>query len=128
MFALHATDSYPTTTQALSVITGLYREAYRIMYPRQPDKYSADDSTDTDSIIDVSATFSIIQTRAETLCDDWFLSGVNSPKPPFVFSEEEENDEVQKLRDIADSKSGDDNYIDNVRLHGSDYADWAGMY
>ena len=80
MFTISAT-SYPTTTTVGKVIIKIYKQVYTICYGT--GHYSSDESTDTLSIIDTDEMKVVIENIAETMCDDWFLSGVDTPKPSF---------------------------------------------
>ena len=111
--------SFPSTTVGGNIITALYKEAYTVMYG--PGKYSPDDSTDSDDMIDISDTFVILQSEASDICDAYHFSGIDSPRPTIELSKTA----IKKLNNIKIQNQG---FVDNIRWMGSDYNDWDGVF
>ena len=108
LFTMGAT-SFPTATIGGNIITALYKETYTIMYG--PGNYSADDSTDTSSLVNIDDVFVIIQSEASDICDAYHFAGIDLPKPSIQLS----RDAKMKLREIKRAKLG---FIQNIRMWG----------
>lgn len=89
----------PDDTQCGNVITMLYKKAYSIVYGA--GYYSADDSTDTSTIISSDEMFAVLQAAASRICNSWFESGLPNGSnelvrmPKFDFNMEERNEIFQ---------------------------------
>lgn len=108
-------DTHPSSTEVPLLITELYKEAYKIMYPGE-DKYDAGDANDDEGLIDNNYTYTVIRKEAETLTRLWCLMDIESPPPDFEISKEG----VKELQRIA---SGIRGRITNIQMWGGDYPD-----
>jgi hypothetical protein len=90
----------PDTTQLENIITLLYKRAYSIVYGI--GKYSSDESTDNEGIIDSHDLFSIIQAEASRIGNGWDEAGLSKnptevyKMPKMDFSKEAMN-EIRNL-------------------------------
>ena len=109
------TTSFPTATVTGTLITNIYKQVYTEVYG--VGHYSADDSTDTSTIINTDEMFAAIQNIITEMVDLWHLSGKTSPKPSFNLSREDKA-EIRRLKFIKISESS--GMVENIRLWNED--------
>jgi hypothetical protein len=88
-FIIGTDPSVVTVTNSALLITNIYKQVYSaVNIP-----YSADDSTDTKSIVTSEEMFAWIQSHCTELVDAWHLSGPdNYIKPSFLLSNQDKKD------------------------------------
>lgn len=127
-------SSNPTTTKIGTLITSYYKKCYNHLYGH--NTYSVDESTDKYGIIDTDEFRDKLDELVSHKAQLWNESGKNSdgtvrPMPIFdlYYDDKDEERRNQFINFLNTAKETDDNvdYIDNVRLYGSDYSDRSGV-
>ena len=132
-FTIGATSN-PTSTQVPLTITDYYKKCYNYCYGI--GTYSADESTDEKGIIDSDEFRTELNALISHKVQKWNEAGKNNdgtirPMPKFDLyfqgrSEDVRNQFVNFLNGALETNENRE-YIDNVRLSGSDYSDWSGV-
>ncbi len=130
-----STTSRPTTTQVPLLITDYYKKCYNYCYGI--GTYSADESTDTKSIIDSDEFRTELNGLISHKVQKWNEAGKNSdgsirPMPKFdlLYAGQDVTVRNQFIDFLNGALETNENreYIDNCRLWSSDYADYEGVY
>jgi hypothetical protein len=127
--------SRPDTTQTPLLITLYYQKCYNYLYG--PGNYSADESTDDKNIIDTEDFRAELNALVSHKVQLWNEAGKNAdgsvrPMPKMdlyykntdAFVRRQFTDFLDTLLETNESRE----YIDNVRLWGSDYSDRSGVF
>ena len=132
-FTIGATSN-PTSTQVPLTITDYYKKCYNYCYGI--GTYSADESTDEKGIIDSDEFRTELNALVSHKVQKWNEAGKNNdgtirPMPKFDLyfagqSTDVRNQFVNFLNGALETNENRE-YIDNVRLYGSDYSDWSGV-
>lgn len=129
-------SSRPTQTQVAALITTYYKLCYRYLYGI--GSYSADESTDPENIIDSDEFREELAMLVSHKVDRWHEAGISSDgriirMPKFnLFYDGETEEEQKQFVDFLDASLSTDNedpeIMDNIRISGSDYSDYSGVF
>lgn len=113
-------SSIPTTTQALAVITNLYKDAYRIVWG--PGTYIVYNALAPDAIIDTEDFSGFLIGCASARVQAWYEAGISSNgqvvgMPSMRFTAEEKHELKTMLNRRTDR-------LTNIRLWGEEYDDY----
>lgn len=105
--------SHPTSTQVPKVITGLYKDAYRV---GGSGAYAAYDAGDEHPIIDTEECKQIIIQEAEEIVQAWHDAHPQQPPPSSRMSDDGE-DKIKALLKISPNR------LTNTRVYGEEWDD-----
>ena len=113
-FTIGATST-PTATNVGKLITDIYKQCYTIAYGT--GHYSADETTDTLTIIGTDDMFSFIMNYATMLTDLWHYAGKDAPKPSFRMTKDDKEEVISIMfKKIAESTG----MVRNISLWNED--------
>jgi len=127
--------STPNTTQIPLRITGYYKKCYQYLYGI--GTYSADESTDAKAIIDSDEFRQELADLLSHKIQLWNEAGKNNdgsvrPMPKwdlhYAGADITQRNQFVDFLNTALGTNENREYIDNVRLWGSDYSDRVGLY